>query len=317
MGIELSPHPPFILAFDVGGSHLTAGLCDLNTLQISSLDRAPLKEDPTFEEFIDLVFQLGNKVAGNLRNVAGASLAFPGPFDFDVGVSHMRHKLKSLYGLDLRGELAIRFGWTPGHLCFLSDAVAFLLGEVGAGAARGTERAVGVVLGTGIGSAFACNGRSVTSGTFIPPGGEIWNLPYGEGIVEDMLSTRAIKAAYSLRTGKNEDVITIASAAAFDPDARLVFETFGLNLGQVVREFLVAFAPGVVVIGGGISRSSHLFLPFAQEQINSFGFQLVPSRLLDEAPLVGAAAFWRDVSDTSSKLALHGPGQSNSLPDAM
>lgn len=314
--IESNPRLPLVLAFDVGGSHLTAGLCDVNSLQVSSMDRTPLGEDPTFEEFVDLVFQLGNKVAGNLRNVAGASMAFPGPFDFEAGISHMRHKLKSLYGLDLRGELACRFGWASDQFCFLNDAVAFLLGEVGAGAAYGAERAVGIVLGTGIGSAFSCNGRQVTSGGNVPPGGEIWNLPYGKGTVEDLLSTRALRGAYALRTGRDLDVVTIASVADSDADARQVFETFGLDLGQVLRELLVPFAPQVVVIGGGISRSARLFLPFAQEQLNGFGLQLVTSRLLDEAPLVGAAAFWRDGSDTTLKLADDGPDQSKSLTDA-
>ncbi|MFZ0743951.1 MAG: ROK family protein [Terracidiphilus sp.] len=311
-----APRPPLILAFDVGGSHLSAGLCNTNALQLASFASTPLSGDCSFEAFVDLLYHLGCQVAGQLDNVAGAALAFPGPFDFTAGVSRMRHKFKSLYGLDLRSALAKRFGWAPGQFRFLNDAGAFLLGEVGAGAARGASRAVGIVLGTGIGSAFVRNGRWVTNGEYVPPGGEIWNLPYGAGIVEDLLSTRALKREYARRTGKNADVVTIAGAAATEQEARIVFEAFGTNLGKVIHDVLVPFSPEIVVVGGGISRSAHLFLPFAQDQLNSYGFRLVTSSLLDEAPLVGAAVYWRDGNDTNLEMTLHEPDRSNSLKDA-
>jgi glucokinase len=67
-------------------------------------------------------------------------------------------------------SLAERFGWQPGQVRFLLDSAAFLLGEIGAGEARGVERAVGITLGTGIGSAFAVDGQIVTEGPGVPPG---------------------------------------------------------------------------------------------------------------------------------------------------
>lgn len=283
-----------ILTFDVGGSHISAGICNLNSLQVISLASGSLHEGFTSDDFVNLLYDLGCKVAGNPPNVAGAALAVPGPFDFAAGVSYMRHKLRSLYGLDLRRALADRFGLDPGQICFLNDACAFLLGEVGAGAARGARRAVGIGLGTGIGSAFARDGHWVTDGEGVPPGGEIWDLPYGTGTVEDLLSTRALKKDYAMRTGRDEEVVAIANAAATDAGARQVFETFGLHLGQVFRDILAPFAPDIVVIGGGISRSADLFLPSAQKQLAGTGFHLVTSTLLDKAPLVGAASFWRE-----------------------
>jgi glucokinase len=198
---------------------------------------------------------------------------------------------------------------------FLNDAAAFLLGEVHCGAARGARKAIGVVLGTGIGSAFARDGQWVTLGDGIPPGGEIWNLPYRNGVVEDLLSTRAIKAGYAALTGKDEEVISIASRSASDPEARAVFKTFGLNLGQVFRDVLAPFGPDVVVLGGGISGSARLFLPFAQNQINGLGFKLITSSLLDKAPLVGAASFWRDGSDTSASASIQDSERADSLRD--
>jgi glucokinase len=233
-------------------------------------------------------------VAESPRNVAGAALAMPNPFDYNAGISHMRHKLVSLYGFDLRQGLADRFGWKPSQICFLNDAQSFLLGEVGAGAAMGTNRAVGITLGTGIGASFAVASRVVLDGEGVPPGGEIWNLPYGPATVEDLLSTRALQHDYTARTGKHEEVVAIARAAAIDPDARAAFETFGLHLGQVFRDVLAPFRPEVVVIGGGIARSAQLFLPVAEQQVRGLGFRLAISSLMDQAPLIGAAFHWRE-----------------------
>jgi glucokinase len=304
-----------VLAFDVGGSHITVARCNLKDFCILRTARAPFPSDLTCDEFLDLIHGLSHEMLPNSSEPVGAVLAVPGPFDLVSGVSHMQHKLKSLYGVDLRKALAERFGWRSGQFLFVNDAVAFLLGEVHCGAARGARRAIGIVLGTGIGSAFACDGQRVTQGDGIPAGGEIWNLPYGNGIVEDLLSTRAIKGGYAALTGKDEEVISIASGADSDSDARAVFQRFGFNLGQVFRDVLAPFGPDVVVLGGGISRSARLFLPFAQNQLNGFGFKLVTSRLLDQAPLVGAASFWRSGSDISEKAAIQDPERADSLRD--
>ena len=304
-----------VLAIDIGGSHISVARCNLIGFGILRTARAELPPDPSCDEFLDLIHSLSHEMLPDSSVPVGAVLAVPGPFDLVSGVSHMQHKLKSLYGLDLRKALAERFGWRSGQFLFVGDAVAFLLGEVNCGAARGARKAIGIVIGTGIGSAFACDGELVTQGHGIPPGGEIWNLPYGNGIVEDLLSTRAIKGGYGALTGRDEEVISIATRADFDPEARAVFQRFGLNLGRVFRDVLAPFGPDVVVLGGGISRSARLFLPFAQNQLNGFGFKLVTSRLLDKAPLVGAASFWRSDTDISTKAAIYDPERTDSLRD--
>jgi len=283
-----------VLVYDIGGSHVSASLCTTDRLALSEVQRATLADDVSPEAFVDLLTELGRKAVNGGPVPAGASVAIPGPFEFDVGISRMHHKLPKLFGYDLRTALAKRLGCDPAAVRFLGDAASFLVGELAAGAAAGAARAVGITLGTGIGSAFARDGRWVTSGEAVPPGGEIWNLPYADGTVEDLLSTRALRKDYETRTGRNPEVAEIAAAAASDPDARAVFETFGEHLGQVFRVILGPFAPDVIVIGGGISRSSRLFFPAAERQLAGLpGFRLVPSSLLEHATLLGAAAHWR------------------------
>jgi glucokinase len=293
-----------VLVYDVGGSHVSAAVCLDRDLRLGPVVAAPHPIEQTSSAFVQLLYSLGMEACAVSGSVSGAELAVPGPFDFSAGVSLMQHKLRCLYGIDLRRELARAFGWQPSQVRFLHDAAAFLLGEMGAGAARGVQRAAGITLGTGIGSALANGGHVVTEGPGVPPGGEIWNLPYEGGIVEDFISTRAIKREFKHRTGIETDVASIAAAAGNDPNAAAAFTVFGSHLGLALRMTLANFAPEVVVIGGGIARSAHLFLPAALRELEGLELQLRISALKDHAALVGAAVAWFNnsgsVNDSSS-----------------
>lgn len=283
-----------VLVYDVGGSHVSAAVCCEKAFQLDSIVSECYPAEPTGESFLEFLFELGAKARNGTGNVLGAELAFPGPFDYETGVSRMEHKLPYLLGVDLRTPLAQRFGFAPGRVRFLNDAVSYLLGEVGAGAAKGVPRCVGITLGTGIGSAFAVDGQIVTTGPGVPPRGEIWDLPFAGGIVEDALSTRALQNDYEKRTGTVLEVSKIAALAGEDPHAAAVFAGFGSHLGVALRTLMATFAPQVVVLGGGIARSAHLFLPQAQKELNETTMELRIAQLFDHAPLVGAAVAWFD-----------------------
>jgi len=288
-----------VLAFDVGGSHVASALCCGDDFHLGPVVSAPHSAAHTCDAFVDLLHDLGVK-AGVCRDAnIGAMLAVPGPFDLQAGVSLMRHKLPYLYGIDLRSPLAAHFGWQPAQVRFLNDADAYLLGEIGAGAARGFRRAVGLTLGTGICSAFAVEGHLVTTGLGVPQGGEIWNLPYRGGIVEDFVSSRAIVGNYERRTGRKREVVDLATNVSKDPAAEQSFAEFGQHLGDVIRTLLAGFHAEVIVLGGGISRSAQLFLPAVQAQLGDSAAQLRVSELKDKAALVGCGVATLRITDGS------------------
>jgi len=287
-----APSEKSVLAYDIGGSHVSAAVCTEGKFRLGNIVHEAHPAEQTSKAFIDLLHRIGVEAGRDFERIEGAELAFPGPFDYAAGISRATHKLPYMFGVDLRTALAARFGWDPVEVRFLNDAAAYLLGEVGAGAGRGVKRVVCITLGTGIGSGFAVDGHVVTTGAGVPPGGEIWDYPYAGGILEDTLSTRALQAMYKSRTGTVREVAAIAADAQSDPDAKAVFEEFGHRLGIAFRDVLGVFGPQVVVIGGGISRSSHLFLPYAQQEVEGTGMELRISTLMDNAPLVGAGAAW-------------------------
>jgi glucokinase len=340
------PGTATVLVYDVGGSHISAALCDQHTYALHGLSRAPLPASSETNEgpghfsaasFGRLIHTLGEAAAHAakkpLASISGAGLAMPGPFDYERGISQMTHKLPSLFGVDLKTALSTRFGWQPAQVRFVNDAAAFLLGEVGAGAAKGYSRAIGITLGTGIGCAFAIDGHIPIPSDrpggdpTVPPGGEIWNLPYNGATVEDFVSTRFLRQQYLALTGLEADVSDVAAIAqcidnqpcpALDATlaqqpvaaqhstrsasgkasnaplkaARQAFADFGRHLGLALNQHAAAFSPDVIVLGGGISRASHLFLPATRKALVGFSPTIVVSSLMDHAPLAGAGVNW-------------------------
>lgn len=285
-----------VLVYDVGGSHISAAVFNSGNCKLSGVVSAGYPSEQTTQTFLNVLHSLGSMAMDGVRGVRGASLAMPGPFDYEAGVSWMQHKLAYLYGFDLRRAIATHFGWPPSRVRFLNDAAAFLAGEIAAGAAHGVGRVVGITLGTGVGSAFAVNGHLVREGSGVPPGGEIWNVPYQGGIVEDQISTRAIQRSYRKCTGQEREVAAIAGSTDSDPVAAQTFSEFGRTLGIALREVLAEFDPHAVVLGGGIARSAHLFLPAAKAEMDN-SIQLRVSALGDHAPLVGAGAVWLETDE--------------------
>ncbi|MBS1802092.1 MAG: ROK family protein [Acidobacteria bacterium] len=284
---------PCVLAYDVGGSHISAAVCRRQGYQLGPVVRANLPEEETSAAFLDVLHSLGRQASAGVEGVEGAEFAMPGPFDYEKGISWMEHKMPYLYGVNVSEALAAKFGWKSEQVQFLNDAAAYLLGEVGAGAAQGVNRVVCFTLGTGLGSGFAVDGRVVTEGKGVPSGGEIWNAPYEGGIAEDLISTRAIKKSYTDRTGQEREVASIAHyAVGGDADAAAVFHEFGKTLGIAIKRLLADFAPDVVVLGGGISRSAPLFLDAVKAELPDTQIEVRVAELGDNAPLAGAGVAW-------------------------
>jgi glucokinase len=298
-----------VLVYDVGGSHISAAVFDREGCTVHGVVTQGYPSEQNIDTFLGVLHSLGTSAAQGETDIPAVSIAMPGPFDYERGVSWMQHKLPYLYGFDLRHALAARLGRADSEVRFLNDAAAYLLGEISAGSAQGVNRAVAITLGTGVGSAFAVDGHVMREGTGIPPGGEIWNFPYQGGILEDQISTRAIRQSYKSRTGEDREVADIAAAAAQDGNAAEIFTDFGRTLGIALRTVLSDFGPQVVVLGGGISRSAELFLEAAQAEVDNPRMELRVSLLGEIAPLVGAGAAWfrarNDVPPTADDAGLH------------
>ncbi|MEF8799160.1 MAG: ROK family protein [Candidatus Bipolaricaulota bacterium] len=287
-----------VISLDVGGTNVTSGIIsstgrimDLTFLE-RRIDSSGTK-DKVLEKLAEIInFQL-EKIEP--LELSGVGIGMPGPFDYRDGVSYMEKKFSSLKGVNLGAELRKLTGVTD-HVTikFVPDSWAFLLGEVWVGAARNCGRAVGITVGTGLGSGFIREGRPVEKAPGVPPCAWIGNLPYGDGKVEDYVSKEGIKRRYRELSDNSDapEVREIARKAYLQTDraAIEVFQETGEILAEVLIPVLEDFDTDCIVFGGKISLAFPLFSAPLRSSIEAFGsVKLKLAERLDESPLFGAA----------------------------
>ena len=152
-------------------------------------------------------------------------------------------------------DAAALFAETTGcPTCVVNDADAVGLAEMTFGAGRGRQGVVLIVtIGTGLGTALFTDGHLL-------PNTEL-------GHIEIRGQDAELRASDAAR--KRETLSWKKWAARFD---------------EYLRTLERLFWPGLIILGGGISRRSERFLPYLTVQA-----EVVPAQLLNEAGIVGAA----------------------------
>ena len=152
-------------------THVAAARVDLSSRSVDkgSLLRRELPSTGTRDEL--LAIMRDTILSAARADVHRWGVAVPGPFDYERGICTIEGvgKLDALRGVDMRSEFAASLQVAPDAIRFVNDAGAFLLGESWAGVARGHDAAIGITLGTGLGSAFMREGALVEDGPGVPP----------------------------------------------------------------------------------------------------------------------------------------------------
>ena len=180
-----------------------------------------------------------------------------------------------------------------GAIVFLNDAEAFLLGEAAHGSAHGHSRALGLTLGTGLGSAFLVHGAVVRDGAGVPPEGSLHLLSFRGAPVEERISARGLRR----RAGDDVDVRELATAARDGSDEALsAFSGFASDLAEFLAPYIAAFSPSCVVVGGSVARAWDLIGGTLETSFPEIS--VGRAARLDEAALLGAA---RHALNTSAR----------------
>lgn len=281
-----------VLGIDIGGSHMTTALVDLETrsLVAHSLRRQMVDSEGKAEEIISCWCKL---IAESFSDVDLSSkkigIAIPGPFDYEKGISlmHEQHKFRALYQINIKEALSQRLGIPPDSIRFINDAASFLKGEVYAGAAQSHERVLGFTLGTGLGSALFLAGKTMDA--------DLWNSAFRGGIAEDFLSTRWFLQRYFELSGSEvRGVKELVALAETDTRVHAIFQEFAHNLAEFMVPHIRQHEITCVVTGGNISKASPMFLPTLETLIAAEGLQTLikVSSLKENAAIIGAASCW-------------------------
>lgn len=295
---------------DVGGSHATAASVILDGPSGEVRDAEPQVVDPAgsaedlLETFAAPALRLLSRLAaGGAPRPERWVVGMPGPFDYASGVGRFGEvgKFDSLRGVSVREGLARRLGVEESGIRFLNDAAAYGIGEWAFGSPTRADRHVCITLGTGVGSSFLDRGRVVDAGPDVPPRGWAYLLEFDGRPLEETVSTRAIVRHHAQRTGAELTVKQIAEAAARgDADAVAVLDRAMFALGSTLAPWIDSFAAERLTIGGSIARSWPVLAGALADGLSrrraTPDLDLVPSSLLDHAPVLGAAV-WLDSRD--------------------
>lgn len=269
----------YVIAFDVGGSFIKSViLYETGELILDSFAIYPAKSKESKEKIIDNLFfrikQQMNRMLDGDGKLLGIGFAFPGPFDYESGISYIKgiDKFEHLYGVNIRYNLIERINQDKqitkkisNNFCILfeNDASLFALGEQVTGKGKNYNKTMYLTIGTGAGSAFIENGQLVKQDPRVPENGWIYNEPFKDSIIDDYISKRGIlrlAAQYGICT-KDKDVVELAALAKSNNiTAKKVFHIFGQYIGDAVNPYISNFSPEALIIGGQISKSKDLFI---------------------------------------------------------
>ena len=135
------------LLFDVGGTFLKAVIADGNGRFVPDTEYSvPMPSDGPREEIeqalIAAVERSMRSAADRGLRIGCTGIAFPGPFDFGLGIPLMTHKFRNIYGISLLDLLRTRTDVGPTMpVLFMHDVNAAMLGEMRCGNARGFANA--------------------------------------------------------------------------------------------------------------------------------------------------------------------------------
>lgn len=308
-----------ILAFDVGGTHIRAGLVDPKG-QILDLVKvvAPIQRDEkSFAAFLGQIVQSYSK---NKKHAPQAvSLGIPGIVSSKKGIVFSSPHYPEWHNFNIVASLK-KYSKIP--VSIDNDAHMIARGEGASGAARGWENFLLFTLGTGIGGAIVINkkvfhGTSGFTGEFGHVAinsegpqcgcggyGCLETYASGSGLVR-MIEEAALEyehphsraLAELLHMDRSQIVKNLAlKVKEGNVLARDLFGQFGYYLGMGMASIINVTGIQNVVISGGIIKSAPLFMPHLKQELEKRlykkTFEDVKIRLAklgDKAGLVGAA----------------------------
>lgn len=287
----------YAIGVDVGGSHVAAVGVDLSSgKMLGTPVEMPVDSSGDAGYILDVFAQcIGGAVAASGVTIANVGMAFPGPFDYENGISTVFgvSKYERIFGLDVGRSLAPRLAeFGDMSFRFVNDAAAFALGECFGGVAKGVGRVMVLTLGTGLGSGFVSDNVLIEKGELVPSCGWVYNLPFEGGIADEAFSTRWVCRRFKELTGETvKGARDVAEKCSTLVEARLLFEEYGRRLAVFAAPLAERFGAEMLVLGGNISRAYSHFGEALEQGLADAGVNLRVSTsvLMDKAALVGAA----------------------------
>ncbi|WP_164414909.1 polyphosphate--glucose phosphotransferase [Streptomyces salinarius] len=239
-----------IFGVDIGGSGIKGAPVDLDRGDLAQERCKVLTPHPATP---DGVADGVRQVVEHFGWTGRVGLTFPGVVTGGATVRTAANVDKSWVDTDARALFSERLGGLD--VTVVNDADAAGVAEMHFGAGRGRKGTVVLLtFGTGIGSAVFTDGVLV-------PNTELGHLELDGHDAEKRASSKV------------------------KDDHDMSWEHWAHRVQKYLAHVEMLFSPELFVIGGGVSRKSHKFLP----RIEGIQAEIVPAQLQNNAGIVGAA----------------------------
>ncbi len=300
-----------VLAYDLGGTKVAVGVVNSKG-QVIDETRVPVAVEEGKKAVIQQLADLGREFLKRHSGIKRVGMASAGPLDPDKGVlldpTNLATAGETWGKVPIASLLSKKLG-IPVYL--ENDAAAAILAEHWVGIAKKFNNAIILTLGTGLGTGFICNGKLVRAGRGLHTEGGHVIIHEGDrtapcgcgnlGCAEAYLSGRNFtRRARTLFANAELTALDIANLARKrDPRALAAFEEYAHLMAVTIQNFVVLYAPEIVVFTGSFAETADLFLKRTEENLEKLlarrrvGIDLMPrlavSSLKNHAGLIGGA----------------------------
>ena len=256
---------------DAGGTEIKSAAFSGSGKCLDSIHSAPsyarAEKEKILENILDVIAREKEILEADGYALECVGLAFPGPFDYEKGISHIRDlaKYDAIEGVALEKALKNFPGQTvlppETRFFFRHDVDSFALGIAAREPSCAERRTICLCIGTGAGSAFLEDGRLLKQGPGVPDNGWIHPFPLHGMTVDDWVSVRgleriALEAGFPKGTSGKD---LSGMAAQGNTRALTVWNHFGVLIADALQPFAESFRPQQLVLGGQISKAEQYF----------------------------------------------------------
>jgi glucokinase len=290
-----------IAALDIGGTKIAAGLVDEMGRVLAS-DQSPTVPEKGFDDALQRILTMLKSLQQRTGPIQGIGIGCTGPVDPFTGTIGTAELLRGWEGSPIVECLSCEFH-VP--VAMENDADAVALSEALWGPGRGAECLVYITIGTGIGGGIVRGGELYRGAAGAHPeiGHMAVDLGAGPrcycgltGCWESLASGRALEAWYGERLS-GEDICRRARDG--EPKAHEAVERVARYIGIGLVNVVTVYCPDIVLLGGGVMRTSGLFLEEIRRIVYECATQVPTDHLRIDvvessvhAGLQGAAAVW-------------------------
>ena len=245
-----------VIGVNLDGKHLSAARIENG--MVADIIHAEVNNHESEEVILSEIIKAIQSVYTD--NVTGIGVGVPSLVDVKNGIVINPTNIPSWHKVHLKDILEEQFN-VP--VCINNDANCFALGEKYFGGAKDFENFAGVTIDTGLGVGIIINGKLYSGRN--AGAGEFCSLPYKEHDYEYYCSSQYFEEKYGIR----HDIL-LARAYNKDKIALVIYELFGVDLGNAIKAIMYTLDPDAIVIGGRLAEAYDFFSASMLKTVNSF-----------------------------------------------